>query len=299
MTKKSVDLSSKLGLITVSGPDAEKFLQGQLTQDIRQITEDELKLAAFCNLKGRVLSLFGIFKKNDVIFLQCPKEIITDTIADLKKFARFSKVTLQDKSNEYAMIGIIGTIGIEINNEYPIKITEGSEDKIQYLKVNGKMPRMEIIGPVSDLFVDPANKSQDDEGSKSSDNKSSETKLRNTPTQISHYDTWTLMNIRSEIPEVRLETRGTFLVHHLNLPELGAVSFNKGCYVGQEIVARMEYRGNIKRQMVHRILSEYKEVPKPGTEISITENEEVEQHGTIVSAVLNEKKEVEALILIT
>lgn len=255
-----VDLSSHLGIIAVSGSDALRFLQGQLTQDIQQISENELKLAAFCNLKGRVLALFEIFKKDDHFFLQCPKDVLEVTLSELKKFARFSKVKIENKSDEMRIVGLIGEMPSELSNFKDLQI----------LKVSGNVPRIEMVGTKNEIssFME---KSQ----------------LSTSTKPIKDFNHWALINIRSGIPEVRLNTRGVFLVHQLNLPELGAVSFNKGCYVGQEIVARTEYRGNVKRKMLHQVNINPESLHK----------EMVEKEVTLISTAINEKNELEGLIL--
>lgn len=151
-----------LAKIKVSGPDAEKFLQGQLTCNVHSI-DDNPKLAAYCDIKGRVEAIFYINIEKNSFYLQLPKEIAEQTLEELKKYAVFSKVELKIQ---------------DINNTYNEK-----------------------------------------------------------------------EEIESGIPQVYNSTRSLFFAHDLNLPELGAVSFTKGCFRGQEIIARMQNRGNIKRKM--------------------------------------------------
>lgn len=170
-----MDIRNSLKYLKVSGTDASKFLQGQLTCDINQANETQPVLGAHCNVKGRIESLFEIFKKDDVYFLLMPSSIIEHAYTTLKKYALFSKVTLE--------IMELNDSGLSI--EFPVT-----------------------------------------------------------------FDEWRLQRIEKGIPTLFPETTGKFLPHDLNLPTLNAVSFTKGCYLGQEIVARMQHLGKPKWHMV-------------------------------------------------
>ncbi len=113
-------------------------------------------------------------------------------------------------------------------------------------------------------------------------------------TEIRPFQDWILLDIRSGIPEVWPETSEQFLPHSLNLPQLGAVSFNKGCYRGQEIIARMEYRATIKRHMFQASLLETTLIPAPGTPLWLNNREE--PVGMVISASPTPENTVEMLI---
>src|SRR5579864_7066324 len=101
-----VDLNPFYGLIFVSGSDAATFLQGQITADIRTITATQPGFSAYCNPKGRIRALFRIFLHHECYFLQLPIGVLPSTLATLKKYARFSKVKLEDVSDQWQRIGI-------------------------------------------------------------------------------------------------------------------------------------------------------------------------------------------------
>jgi folate-binding protein YgfZ len=176
-----------LTLIHCTGIDSLKFLQGQLTCDINIVSDDTLQLGAHCNIKGRVESLFEIFKQADDYYLLIPTSIAEHALALLKKYAVFSKVTLN----------IVEITGLQLPTELP-----------------------------------------------------------------ENFDNWRMQQINRGIPTLFPETLGKFLPHDINLPQLNAVSFNKGCYLGQEIVARMEHLGKPKRHMLAKII-----FGKPGEQL--------------------------------
>jgi tRNA-modifying protein YgfZ len=205
-----------MGLLLVEGPQAELFLQGQLTLDIKQVSETSLQLGGYCNLKGRLHSIFYVTRLNtgsEPAFLCClPYENLPHFQSTLKKFALFSKVTLTDVTTQWAPIGIWGQL-----RELPFQTFAISPE------------RSIILLPAADL---------------------------NTvwPTLITTHSpcsplVWIADDIKSKQPWITRSAEEKFLPHHLNLPKLGAVDFKKGCYVGQEIVARMEYLGKNKKHL--------------------------------------------------
>lgn len=174
-----------LGLICVTGEGAKKFLQGQLTCNLDEISSEISCLGAHCNPQGRIISLFTLFLRNDDYYLQMPIDLIPIALAALQKYAVFFKV-----------------------------------------------------------------------------------KLHETPNTISNLseETWKKLNISAGIPTIYAVTSEKFLPHELNLHKLQGISFNKGCYTGQEIIARMHYRGKLKTHM-YRVKAESNEPPQLGNEI--------------------------------
>lgn len=169
-----IDLSY-LGLLNITGPDAKRFLQGQLTCHLEEISLAHSQLGAHCNPAGRVISLFRLFLYQNSYYLQMPIPTVPLALAALQKYAIFFKVHLADASH--------------------------------YLK--------EIA-----------------------------CHLRPDPPEQWHY-----LDLMANIPAIYPETSEKFLPHDINLPLLNAVSFNKGCFTGQEIIARMHYRGKLKKHL--------------------------------------------------
>lgn len=259
-----IDLNPFYGLIAVSGPDAQTFLQGQLTADIREITATSPGFSAYCNPKGRIRALFRIFYHPDCYFLQLPIGVLPSALTALKKVARFSKVTLEDVSNQWQRVGIFIPQKYLADLVY-LKIMDFKDIIFLPLPCNDPDKRIELIGQPNIV--------------KSIWDKLAE--LDNS--EIGDFDAWKNLDIQAGIPEIWPETVEQFLPHTLNLPALGAVSFTKGCYCGQEIIARMEYRADVKQKLFKLILPNGNAEPRPGSKI-FTENDSGEVIGTVVTA---------------
>lgn len=299
-----VDLQEKYGLIAVSGTKASDFLQGQLTCDMREITHNQAGLGAYCNLKGRVRALFRIFLVADVYYIFLPKTLIPSVLAWLKKYAMFSKVELKDVSSDWEYFGLVQSLPNTAfsKNTHVFNLTgENIQNSPEKEPINKKQI---VDNNVSDkysyyrsiIFSPP------------------ETISKELPLPKLPAETWNLLDIRAGIPQIWLETTEKYLPHDINLPKLNAVSFNKGCYCGQEIIARMEYRAKLKRGLYYAKMllptassstASFSDDIMPGTPIFLAvqepskkENENLpEPIGTIVSASPNiEKNELEMLI---
>jgi len=266
-----VDLNPDYGLIEVSGPDNAAFLQGQLTADIRTITPTHHSLAAYCNPKGRIRALFRIFLVEDRYYLQAPLLLIPSAMASLQKTAKFSKVTLTDVSQIWHRYGIALDHSTQLSNLHAHLETI---DNLILLPIAENPPRFEILGTtiaIEHLW-----------------------KMLQTQYRIGDFNDWLLLDITNGIPEIWPETTELFLPHYLNLPQLGAVSFNKGCYCGQEIIARMEYRANLKRVIKHVTQQPLQTLPKPGTPFLDPETQQ--EKGVIISVAQSSDDTVELLV---
>jgi tRNA-modifying protein YgfZ len=196
---------SDRGFIQVSGEVAEKFLQGQLTSDVRLVKQQPTCLTAHCNSKGRIIFTGWLFYEEGNYLLAMPESQVTTAITALQKYAIFSKVTVED------------------------------------------------VTPL----------------------------IKSTLNTLSNPHAWKLKDIEGGIAEIYPETREQFTPHELNYPELNAVSFDKGCYIGQEIIARMHYLGKLKTQLIHAH-GTFTNSPRRGEKIFYRENEKEEIAGYIV-----------------
>lgn len=187
-------MQKTFGLVRVSGTDAKKFLQGQLTCNLEEVIPSQSRLGAHCNPQGRVLFLFRIFCFQNDYYLLMPHEIVSLALQYLGQYAIFYKLTLSDAS--------------------PIE----------------------------------------------------QTALHALASQE-----WAYFNISLGRPQIYCATSGKFLPHDLNLHHQGGISWDKGCYTGQEIIARMQYRGKLKNQL-HLVRVQTPTQPVPGTEISGSHN---------------------------
>ena len=203
------------GLIELRGQDSIKFLQGQVSCDLHQLSDDKVIRGCHCTPKGRVIFLFSVIAKdNDCLILETHPSIVDTAIANLKKYAVFFKTEITDISDQ-------------------------------------------------DLAV--------------------EAKLNS------------LDRIRTGMADITSETTDQFIPQMLNLDLLDFISFKKGCYTGQEVVARAHYLGAVKRRMYLLALAT-DSVPASGQTLS---NSEGKQLGTIVNAEANEQGKVEALAVLS
>src|SRR3990167_470168 len=205
---------SEYGLLNISGTDAKKFLQGQLTCQMDIVVDHQMKIAAHCNPKGRLISLFYIGSFDQAYFLLLPGKMLEITLNSLKKYAVFYKVSLSDMSDDHAMLH-------------------------------------DIIHQVIHLFS-----------------------MKDADAYLKH------RLIEHRIPQIYPETSGYFLPQEINLHDLNAIDFEKGCYTGQEIIARIHYRGKLKSRLINASIQSAMK-PNPGSLIYYGDTEK-KVCGTIV-----------------
>ncbi len=256
-----------LGIIQISGPDAEKFLQGQLTCDVREVTATQSRLGAHCDNKGRILATFRLFNLQKNYYLQLPSNLINHLLTSLKKYAVFSKVSLTDVSHQWRQIGIMGsdnlpTLGIQLPQAIDETICE-DEVIIARLPSNA-IARFSLLGThaaIEKIYSD----------------------LQNT-CQTTDFSTWQIIDIETGIPSLSPETTGLFTPQQINYSAINGVSFNKGCYIGQEIIARMHYLGKQKQRM-YKISFVTSSNVTAGAKVLSGTDESVEECGTLVQAI--------------
>lgn len=227
-------------VIKISGIDANKFLQGQLSCEVDEINQEEISFGAYCNIKGRVLAFFKTFKIKDDYFLLFPTELLLVVQQELKKYGAFSKVEISNL--ERFVIGLIGKerdLKNIIVKNFPEISTTNSPNKVTFTK------EMQII--INQNFIDSEHSALQIIVTA----KTAKSMLKNLTANefIAHHNLWELFSVKSLSPEIYSSTCEQILPHHINLPEIGAVSFNKGCYRGQEVIARMQHLGKIKRKL--------------------------------------------------
>ena len=243
---------SHLGLLQLSGADASTFLQGQVTNDVKQLNGQIAHYSGYCSPKGRLLALFLAFSHQDHIHLQLPRDLITPIAKRLKMFVMRSKVEVQDVSESIIKIGLNGAKAIELLSALFSKIPQNDYELVTLehgalIKLPGKQPRFEI-------FTDMAN------APAIWNSLSQHTKTVNTTY-------WELLEIQAGIPEVYPMTQEEFVPQMLNLDLLNGINFKKGCYTGQEIVARTHYLGTVKRRTQLAHIDETTTFPNPGDNV--------------------------------
>ncbi len=265
------DLSHR-GLIAAQGPDADLFLQGQLTCDVQQATLDHSILGAFCSPKGRALACLRLFRREDAVYLELPQELVEPTLTRLRKYVLRAKVTLEDASHRLVRFGVAGPHAEAVlTNQFgaiPEAInsvihTTGEWPDITVIRLPGITPRFELHGPLPVMQA--------------------LWKALDTHVTFTGAEPWRLLDILAGIPTIYPETVEAFVPQMINLDALDGISFRKGCYTGQEVVARMHYLGKLKRRMyVARVDGE--NPPRPGDALFSPQADASQSAGRIVDA---------------
>jgi len=220
-----------LAVLTVAGKDAAKFLQGQTTCDVNSVTETLSTFGAFCNAKGRVITTFLLVKNKDVFLLIMPVELMAAVKKRLHMYILRADVILTDSSDELCLIGLYdgnNQLDVQPQAEQPFTTSRQNDGSISvYLPQNRCLILTEPGNAIAiwskqigDRHLKPGNSDQ-----------------------------WRYLDIISGIPWLSIETSEEFIPQMLNLDKLGGISFTKGCYTGQEIVARTHYLGKSKREL--------------------------------------------------
>lgn len=225
-----------LGLIRVEGEDAETFLQGQLTCDVREVTPTHASFGAYCTAKGRALALFRVISCGGGYMLMLPRDTLEATLKRLRMFVLMSKVTLVDMSEEWVVAGLsakglggtLAAAGLELGPEAGAGAEAGNVCAVRPVEaVNDEAERALLVGPANDVI----------------------SQCKALDARAADRDGWRLLDIRAGLPVIYAANSEAFVPQMLNLHALGGISFKKGCYTGQEVVARMYYLGKLKRRM--------------------------------------------------
>lgn len=262
-----VDLSH-YGLICVRGEDTDTFLQGQLTNDIRALTPEHSHLAGICSPKGRMLANFRLFRRDGAVYLQLPRQNLDTVLKKLSMFVLRAKTKLSDASDELMRLGLIGGCAQDLLAERFPNLPENENgvvdsDGLTLIRCPGERMRFEVIGPIADL-IDLWQRSLRDA----------------TPLNAA---VWAREDILAGIPAVLPENVDAFVPQMANMHLVDGVSFKKGCYTGQEVVARMQYLGKLKRRM-YRAHVESDTPLRAGDELYSPESGSGQGSGRIVDA---------------
>ena len=218
-----------LGVIRAVGEDAVTFLQGQLTQDVAQLDLTHARLAAFCNAKGRMQASFVLFKRSpQEVLLVCSRDILAATLKRLSMFVMRAKAKLSDASGEFKLYGVMGAAieSIAGSAHATWEKVDLDASTLVFLYPAGGQPRALLCAPAD---APPPQGEAIDVG------------------------LWHWLEVQSGIAMITQPIFEAFVPQMLNYESVGGVNFKKGCYPGQEIVARSQFRGTLKRRayLVH------------------------------------------------
>ena len=248
----------KTATIRVEGDDRIQFLQGQLTQDINLISQDKALYAGFCNPKGRVLAFMLCYVAHESIHIQLDNSIKESILKKLKMYVLRSKVSLNLLEETFTSIGFVGTKALVERN---IQIPKNHLDIVQYqdvmiIRIGQDCERYQLMGEASKVneFI----------------------KLNFSAYSTMSLDDWNNLNILDGIPDIYPTTQEAFIPQSLNMDLIEGINFKKGCYTGQEIVARTHYLGKVKRRMYRAFIKSQVDL-NPGDQILNKNGEETGQ----------------------
>ncbi len=245
------------GVIRASGADAATFLQGQLTNDVASLAAGSARLAGFCSAKGRLQATFIVWRPaDDVFMLSCPTSVLAPTLKRLSMFVLRAKCKLSDASDEIALFGVVGPAAAAMLGDAAVlqRCPRGGASAIRLADAAG-VQRALLAAPVdveADVAAAPA----------------------------MTLATWRWLEVESGIVTIEAETVDRFVPQMVNFELVGGVDFQKGCYPGQEVVARSQYRGTTKRRT---LLFDCDAVPAAGQDVYVA-GEANEPAGTVANA---------------
>jgi len=209
---------SHLSVLSVSGADAAKFLQGQVTCDVNKLVENKAQLGAYCNAKGRTITSFIIIRIDaDTLYIILPRELITQVQKKLQMYIMRADVKLTDQTESLCILGLY-----DFTASPEIQCYNYLDDPKRQLIINDHANCLQLVSQL----------------------------LTTQSVQLINPNVWTALDILAGIPWLNTKTSELFVPQMLKLDELNAISFEKGCYTGQEVVARTHYLGKNKRIML-------------------------------------------------
>jgi hypothetical protein len=250
---------SQYGMLSCTGDEARAFLHAQLTSDIASLGADGARRAGWCSAKGRLLATFLVIPQDEGFLLQLSRDLVSPVAKRLAMFILRAKVKLADASAEWTQIGIwgapaaerLGALGLQAPAA-DLAATRGARG------IAVRLGAQRYLAVVPAAQREAALAAEADAGA----------------------GNWALEEIRAGQPMVVQATQDLFVPQMVSLEQLGAVDFKKGCYPGQEVVARTQYRGVLKRRMVRARVSA---AAAPAMEV-FAEDAPGQASGTVVNA---------------
>ncbi|WP_336851970.1 tRNA-modifying protein YgfZ [Pseudescherichia vulneris] len=255
-------------LATLTGADSEKYLQGQVTADVAALTEHQHLLAAHCDAKGKMWSNLRLFRRDGGFALIERRSIRDAQLTELKKYAVFSKVTIAP-DDEHVLLGVAGFQARAALANVFTTLPDAEKQVVQ----EGATSILWFAHPAERflLVTDVATAELISE------------KLRG-EAQLNNSQQWLALNIEAGLPVIDAANSAQFIPQATNLQALGGISFKKGCYTGQEMVARAKFRGANKRALWY-LAGKASRLPEAGEDLELKMGENWRRTGTILAAV--------------
>ncbi len=212
-----------LGALRFQGADAVRFLQGQLSNDVQRLSPERSLMAGYHNPQGRVIALLRLVHlgDNDILAV-LPRELVAPVAQRLANFVLRSKVRISDDSGSWRVTGLVGAEALS-----PALLSG------EQRQTNDSITVCVSEHPARYLELSPPTAAQPAQSSPAPASRAA----------------WRLLDIRAGFPRIDAQASEQFVAQMLNLDLIGAIAFDKGCYIGQEVIARAHYRGRVKRRM--------------------------------------------------
>jgi tRNA-modifying protein YgfZ len=251
-------LLTQFGVIDANGDDAASFLHGQLTNDTQHLDAANARLAGYCSAKGRLLASFLSWRCGETIRLLVSKDVQAAVQKRLSMFVLRAKAKLTDASGELAMVGLAGDVRKALSGVF-----DALPDGV-HVKVDGPAGSLirvpDALGKLRFLWVGPK-----------AEVEARLPELDGKLTRVSPA-VWDWLDIRAGEPRITQPVVEQFVPQMVNFDVLGGVNFRKGCYPGQEVVARSQYRGTIKRRTSLANVAGELDTVRPGAELFHTDD---------------------------
>ncbi|MDN7126635.1 tRNA-modifying protein YgfZ [Pseudidiomarina sp. 1APR75-33.1] len=261
------------GIIQVSGPDTESFLQGQFTCDLAQLSENDWLFGAHCDNKGKALSVFRILRYRDGVLIVTSKPSLEASLNQLQKYGVFNKVEIRDATADFQLVGVFGTAA-------PARLAELLDTPLRTPDSNSvshcEDAEVLSLGTHPDQYL-CLNRGE------------------SLPTN-SDLRYWQALEIERGRPTLFSGTIQEFVPQMLNVQALNGISFSKGCYIGQETVARMKYLGKQKRALFR--LSGHGKQVATGATVEQQLGENWRRAGTVINAVNRADQHLDVLAVL-
>ncbi|KFZ39132.1 glycine cleavage system protein T [Shewanella mangrovi] len=215
-----------LGVISVTGEQNRTFIHGQVTADITAVDANDWRWGAHCDARGKMQSAFRVFSVGDALMLLMPKDTLAGDLPEFKKYAVFSKAELTDASADYSLIGVAGAQAASwISAKFAAFDASQKVSQLENGAILQDGERFIVLLPTAEAETLLAGETAVDDVA------------------------WRALEILAGYPNVPAAHQGQFVPQMCNLQAVDGISFSKGCYMGQETVARMKYRGGNKRAL--------------------------------------------------
>lgn len=222
---------SEFGAISLSGAEQSSYLQGQVTCDVNSSTEHSLHIGAHCDAKGKVFSVFRLINRASAHLLLQPKASIESSLKALKKFGVFAKVTIEEVQ-DLSFTALIGEQASALLQQEFSQVPDSLTPVIEIgttslVYLSGEQARYIIIDEEAEISAF----------------------VKKLALPVYSQNVWDLLEISQGFPILKAKSSGHYVPQMLNLQAINGISFTKGCYLGQETVARMQYLGKNKRAL--------------------------------------------------